>query len=110
MTIQLQTPEQVGRLVRAARTAQHLRQDDAAGAMGVSDVFLWKLEKGAPGVRLRTCSRVLRSLGITLHAETSDEVTARYKSSSKPARRGGVSTAMLRRRRRHDRAGASGLH
>lgn len=78
MAIQLQTPEQVGRLVRAARTAQHLRQDDAAGAMGVSDVFLWKLEKGAPGVRLENLLKVLRSLGITLHAEVSNEVAARY--------------------------------
>lgn len=78
MAIQLQTPEQVGRLVRAARIAQRLRQDDAAGAMGVSDVFLWKLEKGAPGVRLEKLLQVLRSLGVTLYAETSNEVAARY--------------------------------
>jgi len=52
MAINLATTTDVGHLVRAARKAQKLRQDDAAGAMGVSDMFLSGLENGAPGVRL----------------------------------------------------------
>ena len=52
MAITLTTTTDVGHLVRAARKAQKLRQDDAAGAMGVSDMFLSGLENGAPGVRL----------------------------------------------------------
>lgn len=78
MNIPLSTPQEIGRLVRAARKAEKLRQDDAAGAIGVSDVFLWKVEKGSPGVRLDKLLQVFRSLGINLHAEVSDEAAARY--------------------------------
>lgn len=78
MNILLRSPQEVGRLVRAARKAEQLRQDDAAGAMGVSDVFLWKLEKGSPGVRLDKLLQVFRALGIKLSAEVSDDAAARY--------------------------------
>lgn len=88
MNILLNTPLEVGRLVRAARKTEHLRQDDAAGAMGVSDVFLWKLEKGSPGVRLDKLLQVFRALGIRLYAEVSDGAAARYQvlMAPEPAR------------------------
>lgn len=78
MNIPISTPQEIGRLVRAARKTEQLRQDDAAGAMGVSDVFLWKLEKGSPGVRLDKLLQVFRALGIKLSAEVSDDAAARY--------------------------------
>lgn len=90
MHIPLNSPQEVGRLVRAARKAERLRQDDAAGAIGVSDVFLWKVEKGSPGVRLDKLLQVFHALGIKLHAEVSDETAARYHvlESPKPRRTG----------------------
>lgn len=78
MQIKLTSPQDIGRLVRAARKAERLRQDDAAGAMGVSDVFLWKVEKGAPGVRIDKLLQVLHGLGIKLSADVSDAAAQRY--------------------------------
>lgn len=78
MPILLSTPTDVGYLVRAARKAQGLRQDDAAGAMGVSDMFLSGLENGAAGVRLDKLLQVLKGLGIVLQADVSAEVAAKY--------------------------------
>jgi len=78
MPISLKSPSDVGRLVRAARKANGLRQDDAAGATGVSSVFLWQLEKGAPGARLAKVLEVLDGLGIQLHADVDDATRAAY--------------------------------
>ncbi len=78
MTIKVSTPAEIGRLIKAARKAGRLRQDDAAGAIGVSDVFLWKLEKGAPGARLDKVCTVMRELGIELVAKVRPEVEATY--------------------------------
>ena len=88
MKIHLDSPQDVARLVRAARKAEHLRQDDAAGAMGVSDVFLWKLERGLTMARLDKVLQVFRGIGINLLAEESDEAGARYQAlaSVQPAR------------------------
>lgn len=80
MNIPLTSPIELGRIVRAARKAERLRQDDAAGAVGVSDVFLWKLEKGAPGARLDKALQVLEGLGIKLYAHVSDDVAANYRA------------------------------
>lgn len=91
MNIPLKTPEDIGNLVRAARQAENLRQDDAAGAIGVSDVFLWKLEKGGPGVRLDKLLQVFKAMGIQLSAEVSDNTVLCYqkllerKSKPKPS-------------------------
>jgi len=84
MNIPISTPQELGRLVRAVRKTEQLRQDDAAGAMGVSDVFLWKLEKGSPGIRLDKLLQVFRALGIKLSAEVSDDAAARYHALMAP--------------------------
>lgn len=78
MKVPILTPEDLGRLVRALRKTERVRQDDVAGAVGVSDVYLGRLENGAPGARLDKALRVLKQLGITLHADVSDEVAAKY--------------------------------
>ena len=84
MKILLNSPQEVGRLVRRARKVEHLRQDDAAGAIGVSDVFLWQMEKGSPGVRLDKLLQVCRALGMQLSAEVSDAAAARYQALTEP--------------------------
>jgi transcriptional regulator with XRE-family HTH domain len=78
MSIPLKSPADFGRIVRAARKSNGLRQDDAAGATGVSDVFLWQLEKGAPGARLGKVLQVLAGLGVELRADVNDATRAAY--------------------------------
>jgi transcriptional regulator with XRE-family HTH domain len=84
MKILINTPQEVGRLVRAARKAEKLRQNDAAGAMGVSRVFIWAMENGSPGIRLHNLLDVCRALGIQLSAEVSDEAAALYQTLKEP--------------------------
>lgn len=78
MRISITQPAELGSLVRATRKAQKLRQDDAAGAIGVSDVFLMRLENGAPGARLDKILQVLNELGIVLFADMPDDVSQQY--------------------------------
>jgi transcriptional regulator with XRE-family HTH domain len=78
MRIAVTKPNELGSLVRATRKAHNLRQDDAAGAMGVSDVFLMRLENGAQGARLDKVMQVLAELGIVLYADVQDDVAERY--------------------------------
>lgn len=78
MKILLTSPEELGRLIRALRKAERVRQDDVAGAVGVSDVYLGRLENGAPGARLDKAMRVLKQLGVTLQADVRDEVAVKY--------------------------------
>ncbi len=59
-------------LVRAARKAQNLRQDDAAGASGVSESFMLKLESGDENLNWSHLFQVLQSLGIHLYADLPD--------------------------------------
>ena len=63
------TPAEIGRIVRAARRAQGLRQDQLAGAAGVGVRFLSELERGKTTVRLEKVIAVLDALGCTLRVE-----------------------------------------
>lgn len=63
------TPAEIGRIVRAARRAQGLRQDQLAGAAGVGVRFLSELERGKPTVRLEKVLAVLDALGCRLRVE-----------------------------------------
>ena len=64
------TPEEVGRIVRAARRAQGLRQDQLAGAAGVGVRFLVELEAGKATAQIGKALAVLAALGCTLRIET----------------------------------------
>jgi len=46
MKISIDNAAALGKVVRASRKAQKIRQDDAAGASGVSENFLGKIERG----------------------------------------------------------------
>ena len=78
MRIPIAEPSDIGFLIRATRKAQKLRQDDAAGAIGVSDVYLGRLENGAPGARLDKALQVLNELGIAIYADVSEDVKAKF--------------------------------
>lgn len=64
------TPAEIGRIVRTARRAQCLRQDQLAGAAGVGVRFLSELERGKATVRLEKVLAVLDTLGCTMSIET----------------------------------------
>lgn len=60
------TTEEIGTVVRQARLAQGLRQDQLAAAAGVGLRFLVELEGGKPTVRLDKVLAVLSALGCRL--------------------------------------------
>ena len=64
MDFKIASAEELGALVRAVRKAQGLRQDDAAGSIGVSENFLGKVERGAGRVQWDKLFQVLDGLGI----------------------------------------------
>jgi y4mF family transcriptional regulator len=57
------TVEEIGVVIRRARVAQGLRQDQLAAAAGVGLRFLVELERGKPTVRLAKVLAVLNALG-----------------------------------------------
>ena len=57
MQVTLKNAADLGPLVRQARKAQALRQDDAAGSLGVSENFLGKVERGGESVQWASCFR-----------------------------------------------------
>ena len=63
------TPAEIGQIVRAARRAQGLRQDQLAGAAGVGVRFLSELERGKATVRLEKMLAVLDTLGCKVRVE-----------------------------------------
>jgi len=54
----------IGKIVRDSRKAQRIRQDDAAGSIGVSENFLGKVERGSETVQWGKLFQVLNGLGI----------------------------------------------
>ncbi|MGE0329344.1 MAG: helix-turn-helix domain-containing protein [Ramlibacter sp.] len=74
MLLPVQTPEELGLLVRAARKADKLRMDDVAGAAGVGPVFLREVERGKTTVQLGRVMQLLAELGIELKADVADHV------------------------------------
>jgi y4mF family transcriptional regulator len=57
------TCHEIGAIVRAARKAQGLRQDELAGAAGVGLRFIVELEAGKRTVQLGKALQVLEALG-----------------------------------------------
>jgi len=68
----LDSPESVGRVVRAARIARGLRQEDLALASGTGRRFIIDLEKGKPNLRLAPTLAVVRALGVRVEATGPD--------------------------------------
>lgn len=69
MKFDISSPEQIGPLVRASRKAMQLRQDDAAGSIGVSENFLGKVERGGETVQWGKLFQVMQELGLSLSVE-----------------------------------------
>ncbi|MBD9413480.1 helix-turn-helix transcriptional regulator [Pseudomonas sp. PDM16] len=76
MQTTLKNATELGSLIRLARKAQNIRQDDAAGSIGVSENFLGKVERGSENVQWGKLFQVMDGLGIRLIVDLPDEVTA----------------------------------
>jgi transcriptional regulator with XRE-family HTH domain len=64
----------IGKVVRASRKAQKIRQDDAAGSIGVSENFLGKIERGSESVHWGKLFQVLEGLGIRVMVDVPGSV------------------------------------
>ena len=73
MSIRIAQASDLGPLIRAVRKHQGLRQDDAAGSMGVSENFLSKVERGSENVQWGKLFSVLQSMGGRLSLDLPDE-------------------------------------
>ncbi|MCK6407250.1 MAG: helix-turn-helix domain-containing protein [Rhodocyclaceae bacterium] len=80
MKIPIDTPAALGQIVRATRKAQKIRQDDAAGSIGVSENFLGKIERGSDAVQWGKLFQVLEGLGIRVMVDVPDSVAPYLKS------------------------------
>ena len=84
MKIPINNAAAIGEVVRASRKAQKIRQDDAAGSIGVSENFLGKIERGSDSVQWGKLFQVLAGLGIRVTLDVPDSVAA-FLPDSPPA-------------------------
>ncbi len=74
MKINIENAAAIGRVVRASRKAQKIRQDDAAGSIGVSENFLGKVERGGESVQWGKLFQVMDGLGIRVVVDVPESV------------------------------------
>ena len=73
MKIPIENAKEVGRIIRASRKHQSLRQDVAAGSIGVSENFLVKVEKGSDTVQWGKLFQVMHGLGVRVTLDIPDD-------------------------------------
>jgi len=76
MKIPIDNASAIGKVVRASRKAQKIRQDDAAGSIGVSENFLGKIERGSESVQWGKLFQVLEGLGLRVMVDVPESVAA----------------------------------
>ena len=76
MNIPITSASAIGEVVRASRKAQKIRQDDAAGSIGVSENFLGKVERGSESGQWGKLFQVLEGLGIRVMVDVPEDVAA----------------------------------
>lgn len=82
MQVPIDNAAGLGKVVRASRKAQKIRQDDAAGSIGVSENFLGKIERGSESVQWGKLFQVLEGLGVRVIVDVPESVAVYM---SKPA-------------------------
>ncbi len=76
MKVPINKAATIGKVVRASRKVQKIRQDDAAGSIGVSENFLGKIERGGESVQWGKLYQVLAGLGIRVMLDVPENVAA----------------------------------
>jgi len=74
MQVPIKSAAALGKVIRASRKAQKIRQDDAAGSIGVSENFLGKIERGSESVQWGKLFQVLEGLGIRVMVDVPESV------------------------------------
>ncbi len=74
MQIVINSADELGKVIRAARKSYGIRQDDAAGSLGVSENFLGKVERGSESVQWGKLFQVLDGLGVRLIVDLPENV------------------------------------
>ena len=82
MKIPIEDSSTVGKIVRASRKAQGIRQDDAAGSVGVSENFLGKVERGSDSVQWGKLFQVMEGLGIRVILDVPENIASQMSSRS----------------------------
>lgn len=67
--------EDLGLAIRAVRKSAQVRQDDLAGAVGVSRRFTAEVERGKPTVQFGRVLRLLEELGISVSIDIPDDAS-----------------------------------
>ncbi len=67
--------EDLGLAIRAVRKSSQVRQDDLAGAVGVSRRFTSEVERGKPTVQFGRVLRLLEELGIAVSIDIPDDAS-----------------------------------
>ncbi|THG86340.1 transcriptional regulator [Pseudomonas sp. A-1] len=98
MHIELDSADAIGPVVRASRKAQSIRQDDAAGSIGVSESFMGKVESGGESVQWGKLFQVLEGLGVRVILDVPDEAADQLAAAQQ----------MHARRQRAKKAGPEG--
>lgn len=84
MNVSIDNAAALGKVVRASRKAQKIRQDDAAGSIGVSENFLGKVERGSESVQWGKLFQVLEGLGIRVMVDVPESVADCLVDGEKP--------------------------
>ncbi|MCA8256036.1 helix-turn-helix domain-containing protein [Burkholderia sp. AU31624] len=91
MRYTIEQASDIGGVIRAARKVQQLRQDDAAGSVGVSESFMVKAERGADTIQWAKVFQILQGLGVRVVVDipdASEELLERQ--SARASHRAGV--------------------
>ncbi|MBN3823181.1 helix-turn-helix domain-containing protein [Burkholderia sp. Ac-20384] len=72
MRYTIEQASDIGGVIRAARKGQQLRQDDAAGSVGVSESFMVKAERGADTIQWGKVFQILQGLGVQVVVDIPD--------------------------------------
>ena len=85
MRVKLTKAAEIGQVVRSVRKSQGIRQDDAAGIVGVSENFLGKVERGSDSLNWAKLFSVLDGLGIELWVDLPDTLSPPAEDRSQSA-------------------------
>ena len=83
MKFDIESPADLGEIIRASRKAMRMRQDDAAGSIGVSENFLGKIERGSESVHWGKLFQVLEGLGVRVLVDVPENVAVYLNDSSR---------------------------
>ena len=71
------SPEALGRILREARLANELTQDQVADYMNVNRRYVLEIEAGKPTIALQRLFEFMRATGVVMYSEITDLADAK---------------------------------